>query len=130
MEIETKVDLCHICMLIQEKESIYSQGPKVFPQNLFPIDSNAFSCLQAPLYCVVSGFDNDYFDFVVKLYGRCAHCTIEIKICFCTFHIPQFKVLPIFEKVIFPLTSMVTLPKNCQKNLTNFLNHCSFKMHV
>ena len=32
---------------------------------IFPIDSNAFSCLQEALYYVVSRFDNNYF--VVKL---------------------------------------------------------------
>ena len=32
-------------------QSLYSQGPKVIPQNQFPIDCNEFSCLQASLYC-------------------------------------------------------------------------------
>ena len=59
---------------------MYSQGPKVFPQNKFPIDSNAFSSLHEALYCVVSMFDNNYFVIVVKLNDSCTHCTIYIKI--------------------------------------------------
>ena len=31
----------------------------------------------------------------------------------CIFYIQQFEILGNFEKVTFPLTSMVTLPKNC-----------------
>ena len=82
------------------------------------------------MYCVVSRFDNNYFDVVVKLNDRGTHCTIYIKSRLCNFHIPLFKILQIFEKVIFPLTSIVTLPKNCQKNVAKFLNLCSFEMHV
>ena len=38
------------------------KGPKVIPQNQFPIDLNVFSCnLQGGLYCVKSRFDNMLF---------------------------------------------------------------------
>ena len=45
-----------------------------------------------------SSVDNNYFDVVVKLNDRCTYYTIKIKIGLCIFHIPQFKILPIFEK--------------------------------
>ena len=54
----------------------YSQGPKVFPQNKFNIDSNAFSCLQEALYCVVSKFDKNDFVIVMRQDDRCTHCAI------------------------------------------------------
>ena len=55
---------------------MYSQGPKVFPQFFFPIDSNAFSSLHEALYCVVSRLDNTYFVVVVKLNDRCTYYAI------------------------------------------------------
>ena len=109
--------------------TVQSRTKNISTKKYFPIDSNAFSCLHEALYYVVSRFDNNNFVFVVKLNDRCTHCTIQIKIRLCTFHIPQFKLLQIFEKVIFPLTSMVTLPKIVKKYCI-FLNVCSFKMHV
>ena len=36
---------------IKLQNSIYSQGPKVFPQRPFSIDFNAFSCLHEHLLC-------------------------------------------------------------------------------
>ena len=32
----------------------YTGGPKVMPQNYFPIDFNAFPLLQEAAYCVIS----------------------------------------------------------------------------
>ena len=42
-------------------------------------------------------FDSNYFVNVVKLNDRRTVYTIKIKIRLCTFHIPEFKLLPNFE---------------------------------
>ena len=55
---------------------MYNQRPKVFPQNYFSMDSNAFSCLQEALYCIVSESANNCFVMVVKLNERYTHYTI------------------------------------------------------
>ena len=47
-----------------------------------------------------------------------------------TFEKLKFKVKRNFEKDSFPLTSMVTLPKDCQKNSRDFLKICSLKMNA
>ena len=46
------------------------------------------------------------------------------------FQIQQFEFYGICEKAIFPLTSMVTSPKNCQKIFHNFLKNCSVKTYA
>ena len=55
----------------------YSHGPKVIAQNYFPIDFNAFSCLQETLYCVISRLNyRNNFKIIVALNNRCMFCTI------------------------------------------------------
>ena len=49
--------------------------------------------------------------------------TIQIKIRLFTFHKPQFKLLPIFEKVIFQITSIVTLTKIVKKKSCKSFKH-------
>ena len=57
--------------------SMCSQGPKVIPQNKFPIDSNALSWLQEALYCVDPRFDSNYLVIVVKLNDRCTGYNLD-----------------------------------------------------
>ena len=59
--------------------------------------------------------DNIYFVIVVKLGNRGTYYLINMRFGLRTFYILQFKLLQTFEKATFPLTSMVTLPKHCQK---------------
>ena len=68
----------------------YSQRPKVIPQNKFPIDFNAFSCLQESLYCAISRLNSDNLKIVVKVNNRCMLCTIKMM-----FRLPLFIYQPL-----------------------------------
>ena len=52
-------------------EPVYSQESKAISQNSFPIDFDAFSCLQKSLYCVISRFISLIFWTWVQTVCKC-----------------------------------------------------------
>ena len=105
--------------------TIYTQDPNVIPQNYFPIDFNAFPCLQETEYCEISRWNYNSFVMVIKQNNRCTRCATYMNFWLPTFQIQQLKLWRNFENSTFPLMLMGTSPKHCPENLVKCWIVCS-----
>ena len=85
--------------------AIYSQGPKVIPQNYFHINFN--------IYCMMSRLKSNYFLIVVILNNRYKDEVLTLYFS----NTKQLIFHKYFENAVFPMTSIVTLSKMSEQIL-------------